>query len=135
VEKISFCLPSCSPNVPNNEFVECDDNGGSWRRDSQTGCSWSWLVDGEKSSMRRGVVAFEYSSAQNGDFSLNRTSRFRTRAARDYHMEIGAIAYQRISVSGLSMVNAEFDLQVHSHLHVESLTRTTLYIAPLYTLF
>jgi hypothetical protein len=53
-----------------------------------------------------------------------------------YHMEIGAIAYQRISIGiGLSMVNAEFDLHVHSHLHLESLTRTILPIAPPYTLF
>jgi hypothetical protein len=84
--------------------------------------------------MRRGVVAFVYSSAQKVTFSLNGTSRFSLELGLHvtYHMEIGAIAYQRIGSIGigLSMANAEFDLQVHSHLHLESLTRTILSIAP-----
>ena len=85
--------------------------------------------------MRRGAVAFEYSSAQNGDFSLNGTSGLRTRAARDLSHGDWCNRLSADIGIGLLMVNAEFDLQVHSHLHVESLTRTILYIAPPYTLF
>jgi hypothetical protein len=63
-------------NMPSAMMTE--DRGGETHR-----LFVEWFVDGERSSIRRGVVAFEYSSAKNGDFSLNGTSRFRTRAARD----------------------------------------------------
>jgi hypothetical protein len=48
--------------------------------------------------MRRGVVGFEYSSAENGDLSLNGTSRFPFELVLHVicHMEIDAIAYQRV---------------------------------------
>ena len=96
-----------------------------------------WFVDGERSSMRRGEESLPLNIRVRKmvTFSLNGTSQFRATRDLSHGDWCNRLSADILSVSVSHMVNAEFDLHVHSHLHLESLTRTILYIVPPYNLF